>query len=83
MSIPPAVTILPSPAMISVPGPMTSRGSMPALGQRVAGLADGHDPAFPDADVAFDNPPVVDDHRVGDDQVAVLGLIGSSSGHWS
>ena len=42
-----------------------------ALGQRVAGLADGHDPALPDADVALDDPPVVDDHRVGDDQVAV------------
>ena len=58
--------------MISVPGPITSRGSTPRLGQRVAGLADGHDPAVPDADVALDDPPVVDDHRVGDDQVAVL-----------
>ena len=41
------------------------------LGQRVARLADGHDPAVADADVALDDPPVVDDHRVGDDQVAV------------
>ena len=44
VSMPPAVQILPSPAMISVPGPITSRGSTPALGERVAGLADGHDP---------------------------------------
>ena len=71
VSMPPAVQILPSPAMISVPGPMTSRGSTPALGQRVARLADGHDPAVADADVPLDDPPVVDDHRVGDDQVAV------------
>ena len=42
------------------------------LRQRIAGLADGHDPALPNADVALDDPPVVDDHRVGDDQVAVL-----------
>ena len=71
VSTPPAVTIRPSPAMISVPGPITSRGSMPLLGQRVARLADGHDPAVADADVPLDDPPVVDDHRVGDDQVAV------------
>src|SRR5208283_4358752 len=42
-----------------------------ALGQRVARLAHGHDPAVPDADVALDDAPVVDDHRVGDDKVAV------------
>src|SRR5262249_38877056 len=41
------------------------------LGQRVAGLADPHDPPGPDADVPLDDPPVVDDHRIGDDQVAV------------
>ena len=72
VSIPPAVTILPSPAMISVPGPMTSRGSTPFWVKRIAGLADGHDPAGTNADVALDDPPVVDDHRVGDDQVAVI-----------
>ena len=43
-----------------------------ALRQRIAGLADGHDPAPADTDVSLDDPPVVDDHRVGDDQIAVL-----------
>ena len=45
VSMPPAVQIWPSPAMISVPGPITSRGIDAGLRQRVAGLADGHDPA--------------------------------------
>ena len=35
--MPPAVQIFPSPAMISVPGPITSRGSTPAC---VSGLPD-------------------------------------------
>ena len=37
VSMPPAVTILPSPAMISVPGPITIRGSTPLC---VSGLPD-------------------------------------------
>ena len=73
VSMPPATQILPSPAMTSVPGPMTSRGSTPHWVKRVAGLADGHDPPVLDADVALDDAPVVDDDRVGDDQVAVVG----------
>ena len=71
--MPPAVQILPSPAMISVRRPDHQPRVDARLGQRIAGLADGHDPSFANADVALDDPPVVDDHRVGDDQVAVLG----------
>ena len=41
------------------------------LREGVARLADGDDAALPDADVALDDAPVVDDHRVGDHQVAV------------
>ena len=43
VSMPPAVQILPSPAMISVPGPITSRGSTPDW---VSGL-----PALPTATI--------------------------------
>ena len=42
------------------------------LGERIAGLAHGHDPALANPDVALDDPPVVDDHRVRDHQVAVV-----------
>ena len=42
------------------------------LGQRIARLANGNDSPAANSNVAFDDPPVVDDHRVGDDQVAVL-----------
>ena len=36
---------------------------------RVAGFADAGDPAVADADVGFDDAPVVQDHRAGDDHV--------------
>ena len=39
------------------------------LDQRIAGLADPHDPAIADADVALDDPPVIEHDGVGDDQV--------------
>ena len=35
----------------------------------IAGLADRRDAAVLDADVALDDAPVIDDHRVGDDGV--------------
>src|SRR5262249_37663892 len=44
----------------------------PASRQPVAGLTDGHDAAIANPDVSLDDPPVVDDHRVGYDQVAVF-----------
>ena len=59
-SMPPAVRILPSPAMISVPGPMTMVDA--GLDVGVAGLADGGDAAVLDADIGLHDPPVVDDH---------------------
>ena len=40
---------------------------------RVAGLADGRDAPVLDADVGFDDAPVIDDERVGDDQIRLLG----------
>ena len=70
-SMPPAVTIIPSPAMISVPGPMTM--STPGLHVGVAGLAERGDAAVLDRDVGLDDAPVVDDERVGDDRVGDLG----------
>ncbi len=39
----------------------------------VAGLADGADALAADADVGLDDAPVVEDQRVGDDQVHRLG----------
>ena len=35
----------------------------------IAGLADGGDPPVPDADIGFDDAPVIDDQRVGDDGI--------------
>ena len=72
--MPPAVTILPSPAMTSVPGPMTMVDA--GLHVRVAGLADADDAAVADADVGLDDAPVVDDQRVGDD--GVDGAVGAA-----
>ena len=67
VSKPPAVRIFPSPAMISVPGPMTMvtpgcMSGLPALPMR-------GDAAVLQADVGLDDAPVVDDQRVGDDGV--------------
>ena len=61
VSMPPAVQIRFSPAMTSVPGPDHQPRIDAGLDQRIAGLADGHDPAVPDADVALDDAPVVED----------------------
>jgi hypothetical protein len=35
----------------------------------IAGLADGADHAFLDADIGFDDAPVIDDQRIGDDGI--------------
>ena len=62
--MPPAVTIMPSPAMTSVPG--ADRDGDAGLDVGIAGLADLPDAAVLDADVGLDDAPVVDDQRVGD-----------------
>ena len=67
VSKPPAVRILPSPAITSVPGPMTMVDVRLDVG--IAGLADGGDAAALDADVGLDDAPVVEDQRVGDDGI--------------
>ena len=83
VSTPPAVTILPSPAMISVPGPMTSRGSTPFW---VSGLPD-----LPTATIRPSRMPMSPLTIPQWSMITALvmtrsqcsGLIGSSSGHWS
>jgi hypothetical protein len=70
LSMPPAVTIIPSPAMISVPPPMDRHAR---LDVRIAGLADAGDAAALDGDVGLDDSPVVDDQRVGDHRVGDFG----------
>ncbi|CAM5473660.1 hypothetical protein STENM36S_07924 [Streptomyces tendae] len=66
VSMPPAVTILPLPAMISVSGPMTRSGWTPSMVSGLLGLADAGDPSVADADVGLDDAPVVDDQGPGD-----------------
>ena len=68
-SKPPAVRILPSPEITSVPGPMTSAGSTPSA---MSGLPLRPMPTIrpvPDPDVGADDAPVVQDHHVGDHRV--------------
>ncbi len=77
-SMPPAVTIIPSPAMISVPGPMTM--STPGCTSGLPALPMRGDAAVLDADVGLDDAPVVDDQRVGDDGVGHLRRRGAGSG---
>ena len=67
VSKPPAVRILPSPAITSVPG--TDDDGDAGLDVGIAGLADGRDEPVLQADVGFDDPPMVEDDRVGDDGV--------------
>jgi hypothetical protein len=66
-SIPPAVMMRFSPAMASVPGPMTM--STPGADIWVAGFADTADAAVADADIGFDDTPMIEDHGIGDDSV--------------
>ncbi len=63
LSMPPAVTMLPSPPMISVPG--ADHDVDAGLHVGIAGLADGDDAAVLQADVGLDDAPVVEDQRVG------------------
>ncbi len=63
-SKPPAVRILPSPAIASVAGPDHDVDA--GLGVRVARLADAGDPPVPDPDVGLDDAGVVEDQGVGD-----------------
>src|SRR4029079_11649980 len=46
------------------------------LDVRIAGLADGMDVAVFETDVGLDDPPVVDDQRVGDHGVDRAALVG-------
>ena len=39
------------------------------LNVRVPGFADGEDPSVLDADIGFYDPPVIDDQRVGENQI--------------
>ena len=64
VSKPPAVRILPSPAITSVPGPMMIVDA--GLDVGVAGLADAGDAPIVQADIGFDDAPMIDDDRVGD-----------------
>ena len=67
LSMPPAVRILPSPAITSVPGPMTMSTS-----GWTSGLPALPIPAmrpFAIADIGLDDAPVIDDQRVGDHRV--------------
>jgi len=74
LSNPPAVRIFPSPAMMSVPGPITMGHA--GLDVGIAGLADGADHAFLIATIGLDDAPVVNNERIGDDGVGCALLVG-------
>ena len=67
VSKPPAVRILPSPAMTSVPGPMmmVTPGWMSGL----PALPMACDAAVLEADIGFDDAPMIEDQRIGDDGI--------------
>ena len=68
--------------MISVRRPDDELGVDAVDDVGVAGLAERDDPAVADADVAFDDPPVVEHHGAGDDQVGrALGPGGHGLAH--
>ena len=50
-------------------GPGADHDVDPGLDVRVAGLADAADAAVADADIGFDDTPMVDNDRVGDDGI--------------
>src|SRR6266481_366440 len=60
VSKPPAVRIFPSPAITSVPGPMT---------MVIPGLADRGNPPVLEAHIGLDDAPVIENQRIGDDGV--------------
>ena len=68
-SMPPAVTILPSPAIASRPRADDHSRSNAAHDVGIAGLADRYDTAAADADVGLDDSPMVHDHRVRDHHI--------------
>ena len=73
-SKPPAVRILPSPAITSVPGPDDDGDA--GLDVRIAGLADRRDQPVLEAHVGLHDPPVVEDDGVGDDGVDGAARVG-------
>ncbi len=50
-------------------GPWPDHDVDAGLNVGVAGLADAADPAVADADIGFDDAPMVEDHGIGDDGV--------------
>ena len=75
VSMPPAVTMQPSPAMTSVAAPMTMPGVMPLWMQRISGVADADDAPVLDADVGLDDAlHGIEDQRVGDDEIERFGV---------
>ena len=60
--------------MTSVPGPMTM--VTPGWMSGIAGLADGEDVPVLDADIGFDDAPMIENQRVGDDGVDRALLVG-------
>ena len=73
--MPPAVTILPSPAIDLGAGADDDVDA--GLDVGIAGLADAGDAAVLEADIGLDDAPVVEDQRVGDD--GVDGAVGAAS----
>ncbi len=71
VSMPPAVRIMPSPAITSVPAPIDDGDVRLDIG--IARLADRADATVLDADVGLHDAGVVDDQRVGDDRVRDFG----------
>ena len=67
LSMPPAVTILPSPAIDL--GARADDDVDAGLDVGIAGLADGRDAAVLEADIGLHDAPMVEDQRVGDDGV--------------
>ena len=69
LSMPPAVTMRPSPAITSVEAPITMPAVTPAMMSGLPALPDGHDAPGPDPDVRLHDAPVVEDQGIGDHQV--------------
>ena len=69
LSMPPAVTMRPSPAITSVEAPITMPGVTPGHDVGVARLAHSHDAAAAHADVGLHDAPVVEDEGVGDHEI--------------
>ena len=68
-SIPPAVMILPSPAMTSVPAPTTRSGCHAIHDIWIASLANARDETVLDTNVGLVDTRPIDDQRIGNDGV--------------